>query len=301
MQPLTPIHEMNFWTLYSRSLYLERRIYPTQNPFPNVAMKREERSFFDATNLVRSGSTAAVTLLGDGELFGCQSHSGRFGWQMATYLDTLTLGQGNPGLVLTNDEDVAQTGSESVVNSVLDVDNVETTIVTLTVGDDTNTTHVATTGDHGNDTSVELDEVGDLASLKVDLDGVVDLDGGVGVADGAGIVRDEVRNALLAKLDTLHLAELVGSLSVGDAVDGETSLGVVDETEVLAGLLDRDDVHESSGEGGVSADLSVDLDEALHDDGLDLTVQPLVRFESRGAEKANVHTVRSEHTSVGCE
>jgi hypothetical protein len=166
------------------------------------------------------------------------------------------------------------------------VDNVETTIVTLTVGDDTDTTHVATTGDHGDDTSVELDEVGDLAGLKVDLDGVVDLDGRVGVADGAGIVRDEVGDALLSELDTLHLAELVGSLGVGDAVDGETSLGVVDETEVLAGLLDRDDVHESSGEGGVGADLAVDLDEALHDDGLDLTAQPLAQFKPGGAEKS---------------
>lgn len=63
------------------------------------------------------------------------------------------------------------------------MDNVETTIVTLTVGDNTNTTHVATAGDHGQGTSVELDKVGDLASGKVDLDGVVDLDQGVGVAD----------------------------------------------------------------------------------------------------------------------
>ena len=100
-------------------------------------------------------------------------------------LDTLALGQGNPGLLRANDEDVALAGSERVVNGVLDVDNGETTIVTLTVGDDTNTTHVTTAGNHGNGTSVELDEVGDLASLKVNLDGVVDLDQGIGVADAA--------------------------------------------------------------------------------------------------------------------
>jgi hypothetical protein len=63
------------------------------------------------------------------------------------------------------------------------VDDGEATIVTLTVGDDTDTTHVATAGNHGNGTSVELDEVLDLASLKVDLDSVVDLDQRVGVAD----------------------------------------------------------------------------------------------------------------------
>jgi hypothetical protein len=68
------------------------------------------------------------------------------------------------------------------------VDNVEASIVTLTVGDDTNTTHVTTTGNHGDDTSVELDEVDDLASGKINLDGVVDLDRGVRVTDATHFV-----------------------------------------------------------------------------------------------------------------
>jgi hypothetical protein len=111
------------------------------------------------------GSASAVTLLSDGEL------------------DTLALGQGDPGLLLANDEDVALAGGEGVVNGVLEVDDGEATIVTLAVGDDTDTTHVATAGNHGNGTSVEPDEVLDLAGLEVDLDGVVDLDQRVGVAD----------------------------------------------------------------------------------------------------------------------
>lgn len=113
---------------------------------------------------------AAVTLLGDGEL------------------DTLALGEGDPGLLLADDDNVGLTSGELVVNGILQVDDVETTIVTLTVGDDTNTTHVATTGDHDDDTSVELDEVLDLAGGKVNLDGVVDLDGGVGVTDATRFV-----------------------------------------------------------------------------------------------------------------
>lgn len=63
------------------------------------------------------------------------------------------------------------------------MDNVETTIVALTVGDDTNTTHVTTTSTHDNNASVEADEVGDLASSKVNLHRVVDLDSRVGVAN----------------------------------------------------------------------------------------------------------------------
>ena len=63
------------------------------------------------------------------------------------------------------------------------MDDVEASIVTLTVGDDTNTTHVTTAGNHGDDTGIELNEVGDLAGGEVDLDSVVDLDGWVWVTD----------------------------------------------------------------------------------------------------------------------
>jgi hypothetical protein len=89
--------------------------------------------------------------------------------------------------ILTHDfsdnENVVLTSGERVVYRILDVNNVETSIVTLTVGDDTNTTHVTTTGSHGNDTSVKLDEISDLASGKVNLDGIVDLNGWVWVSN----------------------------------------------------------------------------------------------------------------------
>lgn len=110
-------------------------------------------------------STSAVSLLGNGEL------------------NTLTLWKGDPWLLRSDDENVALTGSERVVYGILDVDNVETSIVTFTVGDDTNTTHVTTTSSHGDNTSVELDEVGDLSGSKVNLDSVVDLDGWIWVTD----------------------------------------------------------------------------------------------------------------------
>jgi hypothetical protein len=130
-----------------------------------------------------SVSTAAVTLLSNGELPKMLVRVLTNENGILTYLDTLALGEGDPGLLLANDEDVGLTGGEGVVNSVLDVDDVETTIVALTVSDDTNTTHVTTTGSHDDNTGVELDEVNDLASGNVNLDGVVDLDGRVGVAD----------------------------------------------------------------------------------------------------------------------
>jgi len=101
----------------------------------------------------------------------------------AAHLDTLALRQADPWLLTANDENVALAGSELVVNGVLDVDDVETSVVALTVGDDTNTTHVASAGDHGDHTGVELDEVDDLAGGEIDFDGVVGPDGRVGVLD----------------------------------------------------------------------------------------------------------------------
>jgi hypothetical protein len=83
-------------------------------------------------------------------------------------------------------------------------------------------------------------------------------------------VRNQVGNAALSELHTLDLAELVLCLLICYPVDGEAALGVVDQAEVLAGLLNGDDVHQSRGEGGVGADLAVNLDEALHEDGIDL-------------------------------
>lgn len=84
------------------------------------------------------------------------------------------------------------------------------------------------------------------------------------------IVRNQEWDPALAKLDALDLAQLeLGLLSL-DTVDREAALGVVDKTEVLAGLLKRNDVHEPSGVGGVGADLAVNLDQTLHHDGLGL-------------------------------
>lgn len=42
-------------------------------------------------------------------------------------------------------------------------------------------------------------------------------------------------------------------------MDGEPSLDIIDQTEVLSSLLDLNNVHEAGGELGVSPDLTVDL------------------------------------------
>jgi len=72
---------------------------------------------------------------------------------------------------------------EFIVDCVLDVNNIEATVVTFPMGDDTDTTHVTTTCGHSNDACVELDKLGDLARCQINLHRVVDLDGGITVSN----------------------------------------------------------------------------------------------------------------------
>lgn len=128
------------------------------------------------------------------------------------------------------------------VQDVSDVDNVETTVVPLPRNDHTRSTHVSTTGNHDNVSGFKLDVVDNLVVDQVELDGVVGLDDGVGVSDSSTVVGDEVGDTLLAELVGLDLQELVGSLFRGDSVDGESTLDVVQQSEVFTGSLDGDDV-----------------------------------------------------------
>ena len=133
---------------------------------------------------------------------------------------------------------------------VLDVDNVEGSGMPLTGHDGAHPAGVTSSGDHTQVAGVELDGVLDLAGGDVHLDAVVHPDDGVGVADGTAIGGVEVGHSVGAGLDLPDLAQLVLGLLGSDPVHGEPSLHVVDDAEVLSGLLDLDNIHETSGEPG---------------------------------------------------
>lgn len=173
------------------------------------------------------------------------------------------------------------------------MNNVETTQVPLLVNDHTRSTHVTTASNHDDVSGLELDVVNDLVLNEVELDSVVNLDSRVRVSDGSAIVGNDVGNALGTKLMLSDLEELESSLLGGDSVNSESALNVVEKTEVLARSLNGDDIyrpglaatistspssptHETSGEGLVSPDLAVDLDESLLNDSSDLTASKSV-------------------------
>ena len=120
--------------------------------------------------------------------------------------------------------------------------NIKATNVPLTVNNDTCTTHVTSTGDHADVTSVKFNKISDFVLLKVKTDCVISADKRVGIPDGPSVMGDDVWYTARPYSKTLHLEKLVACLLRGDTVNRETALDVVQEAKVLARLLDRYDI-----------------------------------------------------------
>jgi hypothetical protein len=124
-------------------------------------------------------------------------------------LDSLALGQAHPRLItLADGEHVAHTGGELVAQGVLHVNGLKAALVLLPVLDNTHAASVPSASHHDDVANIKLDEVHNLVGLQIDLDGVVGLDEGVRVADGAAVIRVQIRDALLPKLNRPNLAKL---------------------------------------------------------------------------------------------
>lgn len=79
-------------------------------------------------------------------------------------------------------------------------------------------------------------------------------------SDGSTVVGDDVWNLRLADLLLGDLAEFEFSFLGVHSVWLEFSLDVIEDSEVLVGLLDADNIHGSEWESWVSSDLAVNLD-----------------------------------------
>ena len=186
--------------------------------------------------------------------------------------DSLVLGERDQRLVLlAQNEDVGGQSGPDVSTAVADLNDLGGSGVRLPGDDDTDTANVATTSGHAEVADGEGNEGLDLTSGQVDLNDVVDTDVGVGVADGAAIVGADEGDASGEKTDLLNLAELEGSLLREDSVKDEATLGVIQQTEVLISAANLDGIHEASREGSISAHLTVNRDETLHEDESHLT------------------------------
>ena len=78
------------------------------------------------------------------------------------------------------------------------MNNIKTSNVLLSVHNDTRPAHIASASDHDNVSGVELDEVGDLALIKIIFDCIVGFNIRIRITNRASIVGDDVGNAAIA-------------------------------------------------------------------------------------------------------
>jgi len=131
--------------------------------------------------------------------------------------------------------------------------------VGLNVLEDTDTADIVSAGDEDSSSVVEFEDSINFVGDEVQLNRVEDVDVGVGVADSSTVVGHDVWDLVLADALLQNLAELETGFLLVDLGCLEATLDVVEDAEVLAGLVDGHDVHESKRETVVSPDSVVNL------------------------------------------
>ncbi|KAL0590505.1 Tigger transposable element-derived protein 1 [Plecturocebus cupreus] len=161
--------------------------------------------------------------------------------------DTLSLGKRNPWFVaLANNKNVGKLSGKDVATGIVDVNHIKRSRVPLSVGNHTNSSQVSTSSHHTQVTRIKLDEISNLASLQINLNGIIHLDEGIRVADGASIMSHQMRDSFCAHKDFPHFERLVLGLLSSDTMYSKVALDVIDQTEILSCLVNADDIHESS-------------------------------------------------------
>merc|ERR1711974_51510 len=67
-------------------------------------------------------------------------------------------------------------------------------------------------------------------------------------------------NVAFSKLKTLHAAKLVAGLFVGDTVNNVSAFSIEDQTKVLVGFIDSNNVHETGWVFDISSYFTVNFD-----------------------------------------
>lgn len=124
-----------------------------------------------------------------------------------------------------------------------------------------------------------MSEVFNLVVNDIVLKGITDLDFGVRESDGSGVVSNDVGNLVGTNSLSGNLQKLELGFFLVEALEDESTLSVVEDSEGLVSLFNSNDVHKTSGETLVSSDLTVNEDVLfliVEDEGNISTVQSVV-------------------------
>ena len=73
----------------------------------------------------------------------------------------------------------------------------------------------------------------------------------------------QMRDSSGAHQDLPHFAQFVLGLLRCDMTNSKATVGVIDLTEILSGLVNADDIHKTSGAGYLRWDLAINLNKPL--------------------------------------
>lgn len=98
------------------------------------------------------------------------------------------------GVAFANNENVGKSGVKVLATGIF-LMSYKRIRVSLAVGDHINSFQVSTSRNHAQVPSVKLDEISNLASHQINLNGVIHRDEGLKVADGANIMGHQMQNS----------------------------------------------------------------------------------------------------------
>ena len=169
-------------------------------------------------------------------------------------------------VAFANNENVGEPSGKAVAIDIFHMNYIRRTRMSLPVGDHTNSSQVSTSSHHAQDTSVKLDEISNLASLQINLNGVIHLDEGIRVAGSASTMGHQMKDSFCPHKDPSHFTQLVLGLLRCNTMNSKATLGVIDQTKILSRLSNADDVHKTSEVGYNSVDIAINLNETLQAD-----------------------------------
>ena len=140
-------------------------------------------------------------------------------------------------VAFTNNKNVGEPGGKAVAFGIFHMNHIKRTRRSLSVGDHTNSSQVSTSGHHIQVTSVKLDEMGNLVSLQINLNGVIHLGEGIRVAGGMIIMSYQMRDSFCAHKDLSHFVRLVLSFLRCTTTNSKVTLGVIERWKFSLVLL----------------------------------------------------------------
>lgn len=180
-----------------------------------------------------------------------------------TQIETITFRQSDGGLLVTQDEDILVTGSESFSIGISDMGNIEGSEMFFHVHEGTNTTNVVTSGQVDKFSGFVLEPGGNFTLAEIVLEGISDFDFGVRESDGPTIMGNNVWDFVGANSSSLDFQKFELCFGVFDGNQSESPFNIIEHSIVLIGFGYGKDIHNTNREPSISSNFIVNLESSI--------------------------------------